>query len=190
MQKLLKSKIIVFIIFTEICLVSSVQALGLGPTHLDVTVERGKEAEIIEKIQLINPEPIPVHITGSVTGPISEFITLEPIEFDLPAGPGLHSENPNPYKNVQAIIKVPRELSEDQYNGEIVFTQQPITGGVLGTAVQLGVRVTLNVEEIPETVYYTYLAGLIALLMIFFIIMVLLFVWKKQGRKRKTKPST
>ena len=163
----------------EICLVSSVQALGVGPTSLDITVEKGKETEIIKYIQVANPDVNPLHITGSVTGSISEFITLEPSEFDLPPGPGIETRHSVPYEYIKAIIKVPREVSESKYTGEILFTEKPVTGGVLMTSAQLGVRVNLNIGKIAEAVFPVYINAMIVLLALLLIISILSSVRKK-----------
>ena len=176
-------KILITILLMEICLVSSVQALGVGPTHLDVTVEKGKEIEITRYVQVSNPDTNPLSITGAVTGSVSEFITLEPSEFDLPPGPGIMTTDPVPYNYVKVIIKVPREVSEYKYMGEILFTEKPITGGVLVTSAQLGVRVNLNIGKVAEAVFPVYINGMIFLLVILLMVSIFLSVKKKVKKK-------
>ena len=166
----------------EICLVSSVKALGVGPTRIDLTIERGKEVLETKNIQLLNSDTQPIHITGSVTGPIAQFITLDPSEFDLPAGPGPHSRESRPYQYVKAVIRLPRELPEDQYTGEILFTQSPIGGGVLGASAQIGVKVNLSIEKIAEAVFPDYINGMIVFLVIF--LLVSIFVTYRRKRKK------
>jgi len=166
----------------EICLVSFVKALGVGPTRIDLTIERGKEVLETKNIQLLNSDTQPIHITGSVTGPIAQFITLDPSEFDLPAGPGPHSRESRPYQYVKAVIRLPRELPEDQYTGEILFTQSPIGGGVLGASAQIGVKVNLSIEKIAEAVFPDYINGMIVFLVIF--LLVSIFVTYRRKRKK------
>ena len=166
----------------EICLVSSVNALGVGPTHIDITIEKGKEVLETRNIQLLNSDTKPIHVTGSITGPIAQFITLEPSEFDLPAGPGAHSTDPRPYSYVKAIIKIPRELSENQYNGEILFTQRPIEGGVLGASAQIGVRVNLSIGNIAEAVFPVYINVMIFLLIILLLVSIIT-TYRRKRRK-------
>ena len=190
MQKLLKKdkiqlhKIILCIVLMEICLVSSVKALGVGPTHIELTIEKGNEILETRNIQLLNSDTQSIHITGSVTGPIAQFITLDPNEFDLPAGPGAHSTEPRPYKYVKAIIRIPRELPENQYTGEILFTQRPIEGGVLGASAQIGVRVTLTIGKIAKAVFPAYIIAMIILLVIILLVSIIT-TYRKRKRKRK-----
>lgn len=161
-----KLKIFVSMILVSICLVSTVNALGLGPLKLDITIEKGKETELVEYIGVLNPETKPIHVTASVTGPIAEFVTLEPQEFDMPAGPGIGTGNPRPAQDVKVIFKIPRELPENRYTGEIVFTQSPIEGGVLGTAVQLGVKVNLNIGTMAQAEFPLYITTMMIVLVI------------------------
>ena len=106
------AKILLILLISEICLVSAVKALGLGPLSMEITVERGKETIISRNIQVSNSDPRPIHVIATVTGSIAQFVTVEPKEFDLPAGPGMHSPGPSPYKTVKVVIKVPREVSQ------------------------------------------------------------------------------
>ncbi len=167
----------------EICLISSVKALGVGPTHIEVNIEKGKEVLETRNIQLLNSDTQPIHITGSVTGNIGQFITLEPNEFNLPAGPGPHSREPRPYQYVKAVIRIPRELPEDQYTGEILFTQSPTGGGVLGASAQIGVRVTLTIGEVAEAVFPVYINAMIVLLVI--LLLASIFITHRRKRKKK-----
>jgi len=43
-------------VLVSICLVSTVSAIGLGPLKLDITVNKGKETELVEYIGVLNPE--------------------------------------------------------------------------------------------------------------------------------------
>lgn len=149
-----------------ICLVSTVNALGLGPLKLDITIEKGKETELVEYIGVLNPETKPIHVTASVTGSIAEFVIVDPQEFDMPAGPGIGTGEPRPAQDVKVIFKIPRELPENKYTGEIVFTQQPVEGGVLGTAVQLGVKVDLNIGQMAKAEFPLYVTIMIVVLVI------------------------
>jgi len=153
-------------VLVSICLVSTVSAIGLGPLKLDITVNKGKETELVEYIGVLNPEPNPIHVTASVTGPIAEFITVDPQEFDLPAGPGIGTGEPRPAQDVKVIFNIPRELPAERYTGEIVFTQRPVEGGVLGTAVQLGVKVNLNIGEIAKAEFPLYVTMMTIVLVI------------------------
>ncbi len=162
-------KSLLVMILVSICLVSTVNALGLGPLSLDINLEKGKETDLVEYIGVLNPETKPIHVTASVVGSIADFVTLDPQEFDMPAGPGIGTGNPRPSQDVKVVFKIPRELSENKYNGEIVFTQQPVEGGVLGTAVQLGVKVNLNIGNVAKAEMPIYITGLTVVLIIFLI---------------------
>lgn len=159
-------KILITMVLVSICLVSKVDALGLGPLKLDITIEKGKETELVEYIGVLNPETKPIHVTASVTGPIAEFVTLDPQEFDMPAGPGIGTGKPRPAQDVKVIFKIPRELPENKYTGEIVFTQQPVEGGVLGAAVQLGVKIDMNIGKMAAAEFPTYIIGLAIVLIV------------------------
>jgi len=153
-------------VLVSICLLPIVDALGLGPLKFEITVEKGKETELVEYISVLNPETTSIHVTASVTGPIAEFVTIEPQEFDMPAGPGIGTGESRPYQDVKVIFKIPREIPENKYTGEIVFTQQPVEGGVLGTAVQLGVKLDLNIGQMAKAQFPGYVIGLIVVLVV------------------------
>ena len=171
-------KISLILLISEICLVSAVKALGLGPLSMEITVERGKETAMSRNIQVSNSDPRPIHVVVSVTGSIAQFVTIEPKEFDLPAGPGLMSKEPRPYKYVKVTFNIPREVEKSVYRGEILFTQQPIEGGVLGTSVQLGVPVTLKIGSIAKAEFPMYLNGLVVLLIILMLTSIILWRFK------------
>jgi len=168
--KLKMSRILVFLLVMNICLVSTVTAIGLSPLSMDITVEKGKETEIVRNIQVSNPEETPIHIVASVTGSIAEFVTLEPAEFDLSAGPGIHSTEARPYKWVKVTFTIPREVPETNYNGEILFTQQPVGGGVLGAAAQLGIYVTLNIGTMALAEFPVYIMVMMFVLIVLLIL--------------------
>ena len=157
-------------------LVPTVNSIGLGPLNLDITVEKGKETEIVQSIQVSNPEEKEIRVAASVTGAVAQFITLDPKEFTLPAGPGIHSIDPRPSKYVLVTFKIPREITEKQYTGEIIFTQQPIEGGVLGASAQLGVTVKITIGEMANAVFPTYINLLIILSVIVLITSLILYL--------------
>ncbi len=159
-------KVIIGVLSIYICLVPTVNALGVGPLSLDVSVEKGKETVFTQNIQVLNSETRPIHVTVSVSGPISEFVTIEPKEFDMPAGPGPMSLEPRPYKNVKVIFRIPREISASNYKGQILFTEQPTKGGTLATSVQLGVSVNLNVGKMAEARFPSYINAMTGLLIV------------------------
>jgi hypothetical protein len=168
-------------IIIGICLVPSVYSLGVGPLSIDVTVERGKETEITRDVAVTNPATNPIHISGTVAGSISQFVTISPKEFDLEAGPGIMSGGARPYKYVMVNIKIPREVSENRYTGEIIFTERPTTGGVLGTAAQLGVRVSLSIGTLANAVFPMYINILIGLLVV---LLVVSLIYKRKEIKQ------
>ena len=163
-------KITFCIMLLWIYLVPTVTALTISPDHIDINVEKGKEIETTEYIQISNSAETPVHVYASVSGLISEFITLENNEFDLPAGPGSHSGLPRKIQDVKLIINIPREVPGSQYSGEVTFTEQPTSGGVLGTSVQLGVGVTLNIGKMAQVEFPIYVTVLIFVLIIIIIV--------------------
>jgi hypothetical protein len=160
-----------------------VQALGVGPTRLDVKVEKGVETEITRYVQVSNPDTNPLQITGAVTGSISEFVTIEPAEFELPSGPGIMTGDPRPYKYIKVLIRVPREVSEDKYTGEILFTEKPVTGGALVTSAQLGVKMNLDIARVAEAVFPVYINGMVFMLIILLLLSVILSVRRKGEKK-------
>ena len=164
-----------------IFLVPSVYGLGVGPLSIDIVAERGKETEIIRDIAVTNPAKNPIHITGTVTGTISEFVTLSPNEFELEAGPGITTTAPRPYKYVLVRIRIPREVPENSYTGQIIFTERPTTGGVLGTSAQLGVRVNLNIGTIADAVFPMYINIMIGLLVV---LMIVTLIYKRRVIKQ------
>ena len=150
--------------------------------RLDINIEKGKEAEIVRSIQVANPDTKSLHVIGSVTGPIAQFITLEPSEFDLPAGPGIMSTDPRPYNYVRVIIRVPREVPETKYTGEILFSEVPVSGGVLATSAQLGVKINLSIGNIAEAVFPVYINVMIFLLIILLLVSIIT-TYRRKRRK-------
>jgi hypothetical protein len=146
-----------------------VEALGIGPLKLSISVEKGKETETIEYIQVLNSEPNPIHVIVSVSGDISQFLTIEPSEFDLPAGPGLLSNEPRPTQNVKLTFRVPREVPKNKYTGEVVFHQQPVGGGVIGAGVMLSTHVDLTIGRIAKAEFPIYIIVLAVVLIVLMI---------------------
>jgi hypothetical protein len=142
----------------------TVSAIGLSYSSLNITVEKVNETDIFRKIEVTNPSENPIHINGSVTGSVAKFIKLDPVEFDLPPGPGLMNQGTWPSKYVTVKFIIPRGVSGKTYTGEIVFTQQPVGGGVLGTAAQLGVDVKLTIGKIAKAEFPIYVNVLLILL--------------------------
>jgi hypothetical protein len=150
----------------SIYLVSTVEALGIGPLKISLSVEKGKETEIVEYIQVLNSEPNPIHVVVTVSGEISQFITVEPSDFSMSAGPGLYSEEPRPSQNIKLTFKVPREVSKNKYDGEILFNEQPVGGGVLGAGVVLGTKVNLNIGKVATAQFPMYIDALLIILVL------------------------
>jgi hypothetical protein len=161
---------------------STVNALTISPDHVDIPVEKGKEVQMSEYIQISNSATDPIHVYASVSGPISQFISLEKNEFDLPAGPGSHSGLPRKSEFVKLIINVPREVPQSKYSGEVTFTEQPTTGGVLGTSVQLGVKVNLNIGSMAKAKFPIYVTIMIIMLII---LIILSIVKERMGRSNE-----
>jgi len=143
---------------------STVNAVGISPTELKINVEKGKETELLKYVQVLNSDINPVHITATVTGSVAQFITLEKIEFDLPAGPGMHSDLASPYQYVKVIFNIPRELSQTKYSGEILFTEKTTKSGMLTTAAQTGVAVELTIGKMANAVFPMYMNILLIIL--------------------------
>jgi hypothetical protein len=165
--------------FLVLCLASAVNALGVSPLHLDITVERGKETQIVHNIQVLNSEETPLHVTASATGSIAQFATIEPKEFDIDAGPGAFSTKARPFKYVTVTFTLPREVPESNYKGEILFTERPTTGGVLGTALQIPVTVNLKIGTVAPAKFPSYVTLMVVLLALV-IILSIIYV-KKTG---------
>lgn len=173
-------KILVSMILISVCLVSTVNALGVGPMSLDLTIEKGKETDLVQYITVSNPETNPIHITASVTGSIAEFVTVDPQEFNMPAGPGIGTGKPRPVQDVKVIFKMSRELPKNEYNGEIVFTQKAVEGGVLGASAQLGVTVKITIGTMAKAVFPIYMNVFIIVLIIFLIVSIILYLKRKK----------
>ncbi|MDI6826295.1 MAG: hypothetical protein QMD36_03855 [Candidatus Aenigmarchaeota archaeon] len=182
MQELaLFRKIIVCLTLIDICLVPTVKALDISPLSLDITVEKGKETEITSNVQVLNSDNKPIHVVGSVSGSVAQFITLDPQEFDIPAGPGAHSELASPYQYVTVIFKVPREVPESIYTGKILFKEMPTAGGVLTTSVQLGINVNLRIGTMATAEFPVYVNAMLAILVLVLIISIAIFY--KRGKE-------
>jgi len=175
----MKFKILIYLFLLCFFILPTVRALTVSPDHFDITVEKGKEIVKTEYIQILNSATDPIHVYASVSGPISEYISLEKNEFDLPAGPGSHSDLPRKSEFVKLIFNIPREVPESKYSGEIIFTEQPTTGGVLGTAVQLGVRVNLNIGTMAKVEFPIYITAMIIVL----IVVIILSIVKERMRR-------
>ena len=172
-------KFLTTLVIMSICLVSTVNALGIGPLKISLTVEKGKETEIVEYIQVLNSEPNPIHVVVAVSGPISEFITIEPNEFDMPAGPGLYSTKPRPTQNIKLTFNIPREVSKNNYEGEILFNEQPVKGGVIGAGVTLGTKVDLTIGEMAQAEFPMYIAGMVIILVIMLISSIVVSIMRR-----------
>jgi len=165
-----------------ICLVPTVNALGVGPLSLDISVEKGAETGFTRNLKVWNSLEKPTHVKATISGPISEFITLEPEEFDLPAGPGVMSGKPSPYQYVRVIFDIPREIPESKYKGTIMFTEAPTTGdagGTLATAVALDVGVDLTIGEMAKAQFPGYVTGLIVVLVVCLILSVVVTMMRR-----------
>ena len=162
-----------------VCLASTANAIGVSPLHLDLTTERGKETKIVHNIQVLNSEEIELYVTASVSGSIAEFATIEPREFVLPAGPGIHSTEARPFKYITITFTIPREVEKSNYKGEILFTEKPTTGGVLATALQVPVTVNLDIGTVAPAEFPVYVTIMLLLLLISIIVSI--------AYKRKTK---
>jgi hypothetical protein len=160
-------------VLISIFLVSTVNALGVGPSDLTINVEKGKETDLVQYISVSNPETNPIHITSSVNGPISEFVTVDPQEFDMPAGPGMGSMESRPFQDIKVIFKMPRELSKSEYSGQILFTQKAVEGGVLGASPQLSVSVKIIVGSMAKAVFPMYMNVVMIILIIFLIVSII-----------------
>jgi hypothetical protein len=159
-------RILICLILVEILLVSTVYAVGVSPIELKINIEKGKEKELMRNIQVLNSYENPIHVTATVTGSVSQFIALEKTEFDLPAGPGMHSDLASPYQYVKVNFKIPRELSQSKYNGEILFTEKATKGGMLATATQVGVYVELTIGSMAKAVFPMYMNALLVILVL------------------------
>jgi hypothetical protein len=149
-----------------ILLVSTVDAVGVSPTELKINVEKGKETELLRYIQVLNSDVKPIHVIATVSGSVSQFITLEKTEFDLPEGPGMHSDLASPYQYVKVNFRIPRELHETKYTGEILFTEKTTKGGMLATASQAGVTVELTIGKMAKAVFPMYMNIMLLILVL------------------------
>jgi hypothetical protein len=149
-----------------ICLVPTIRAIGLGPTQLGVTVEKGAETTFTRNIMVWNSLEKTLHIKAAVSGSIAPFIKLDPEEFDLPAGPGLSSEKPSPSQYVVVTFSIPREVAESKYTGTITFSEAPTQGGTLATALALDVAVKLDIGSMAKAKFPIYITALIVVLTI------------------------
>lgn len=175
----LLSKIIIFMVLLGICLVPTVKAIGLGPTQLGVTVEKGAETSFTRNILVWNSLETPLHVKATVSGSIAPFIKLEPEEFDLAAGPGMSSEKPSPSQYVVVTFSIPREVAESKYTGTITFSEAPTQGGTLATAIALDVGVKLNIGTMAKAKFPVYVTALIVILTIMLISSVVVVIMRR-----------
>ena len=176
----LHSRMILCLVLLSICLVPTVYALGISPLSLDITVEKGKETEITSNVQVLNADSRPIHVISSVSGTVAQFITLDPQEFDIPAGPGAHSDLPSPYQYVNVNFKIPREVPETKYTGKIMFKEVPTAGGVLSTSVQLAINVNLNIGTMAAAEFPIYVNAMLVILVLFLIISIIFYTRRKK----------
>ena len=86
-------------------------------------------------------------------------------------------------------FSIPRKISEKTYVGEIVFTQQPVGGGMLGAAVQLGVDVNLiigKMEKTTETEFPLYVDFLLVLLVLMLTLYLIAFIYRRRIKENLT----
>ena len=159
-----------------ICLFVSVNAIGVGPQELELTVERGKETVISRTIQVLNSDTHPLRIKASVSGSISQFVSISPEVFTLPAGPGLHSLEPSPYKTVKVTFNIPREVSAKKYTGQILFTEEPVKEGMISTAAQVRVKLSLTIGNIAQAEFPNYVNVLMGVLVL--LLSVSIIIWQ------------
>jgi len=162
-----------------ICLVSTVNAIGVGPMELPIDVEKGAETSFYKQIKVWNSLERPVHVKASISGSIAPFVTLEPEEFDLAAGPGMSSEKPSPSQYVKVIFSIPRGIAESQYSGVITFTESPSQGGNLATAVALDVVIKLNIGSMAKAEFPLYITALTVILTIVLISSIVLVMVRR-----------
>lgn len=177
MEKRLYKTIVLFLVW--VCLLSTVEALGVAPDNIPITVERGKETVVSRRLFVMNSDTTPIRLRAIVTGSISPFVSVEPSVIDLPAGPGLHSEEPSPYRSVDVVFKVPREVSKLNYEGSILFKEEPTGGGMISTAAQLRVTLSLSFGGIAQAEFPLYLNTLMVLLIVFIVISLVVWRFKK-----------
>jgi len=166
-------------ILLGICLVPTVNAIGVGPLELPITVEKGAETGFYRQVKVWNSLEKPIHVKASISGSIAPFITLEPEEFDLPAGPGMSSEKPSPYQYVKIIFSIPREVAESKYSGAITFTEAPTAGGQLATAISLDVAIRLNIGQMATAEFPLYITALTVILIVVLISSVVVVIVRR-----------
>ena len=164
---------LLLIVVMSICLISRVKALGVAPDKLEIVVEKGKETRITRNLEVLNPENKPIHVVCGVSGSISKFVTLDPKEFDLPAGPGAHSKLPRPYKYVKVTFKIPREIEKSEYDGLIMFKERISTQGMLQPSIENDVKVELKVGKVAEAEFPPYVNALVLSLLILLVFSIL-----------------
>ena len=152
---------------------SLVKAITVSPPSITLTLEKGKEMKITKYIQVLNSAPEEVHVVCGVSGSISKFITLDPKEFDLPAGPGAHSKLPRPYKYVKVTFRIPREIEKSEYDGLIMFKERISTRGMLQPSIENDVKVELKVGKVAEAEFPPYVNVLVLSLLILLVFSIL-----------------
>jgi hypothetical protein len=70
---------------------------------------------------------------------------------------------------VKVDFRIPRELPESKYNGEILFTEETTKSGMLTTASQTGVTIELTIGKMAKAVFPMYINVLIVILILFLI---------------------
>lgn len=166
--KLERILISVFLFSILFCF-SLVEAITVSPPSISLTLEKGKETEITKYVQVLNSAPEKVHVVTSVSGSISKFVTIDPEEFDLLAGPGAHSKLPRPYKYVKVTFKIPREIEKSEYDGMIIFKERVAGSGMLQPSIENDVKVELRIGKVAKAEFPPYVNALFLSLLVLLI---------------------
>ena len=142
--------------------VGHVVALGIGPTHLEVTLPPGSSAH--KSVQVLNSEKRAIHVMMRVTDDVADFITLSPWEFDLPPAP-----NGRSYRFVDVYIDVPIDAEEGIYKGDI----EAMSGMTI-----VACHVTITVYSPPPVPEFP-----IGLALEILFIPVIIYMWRSKQRK-------
>jgi hypothetical protein len=135
--------VLLSLIYSSIVFIPRINALGVSPVNLNVNVEIGKKNQLNNVIQVYNSIANTIHVIASISSDIydiSNLITLEPTEFDIPAGPGTT-------QNINLIIDGTNVTKKRVYTGKINFTHI----GEKGAVVQLFVDFNLKFYFSGET---------------------------------------
>ena len=124
--KRIASIVLTFFLISAVLIMANIQranCLGMSPLSREYSVPPGGN-ESWRDIQISNSAPRWIHVVMWAEGSASQFVTLEPTEFDLPPYEG---SGGRPYTWVYVHVSVPENTTEGVYSGSYCATEGSLT---------------------------------------------------------------